>query len=366
MMNKRIYMQSLHIQSGQGAYSVDFFEEISDLVASVKTGQSTMLVIDRNVANLYEPLFSPLFRSMPTLHVEGTEDEKTLTGIRNVAGFLQDKDCNKQSVILSVGGGIIQDIVTFTAHIYYRVIKWIYVPTTLLSMSDSCIGAKCGINFQSFKNQLGVFHAPSRVLIAPRFIETLSDTDVQSGYGEILKLCLTGRDNLFDKLINCVDNSGFRNSQISELLYNSLKVKKDIIQIDEYETDLRRILNYGHTFGHALEAITQHEISHGLAVAWGIDLANFISLQRGLLSKIDYCVIHDFIAKHFSYHLSVPLSVRDLIQAARRDKKIAQGKLNLVLLEYPGSLKIVPTAFDQSLEASITEFLSSSHVIYWD
>ena len=129
---------------------------------------------------------------------------------------------------------------------------------------------------------------------------------------------------------------------------------------------MRRILNYGHTFGHSLEAITQHEIPHGIAVAWGVDVANFLSLRRSILTEEDFLVIHDFIVQHFSYRISCTVSAEELIQTAQRDKKISDGKLNMVLLERPGSLKIVPISFDEALATTITEYLRSSHVVYWD
>jgi 3-dehydroquinate synthase len=270
----------------------------------------------------------------------------------------------RQSTVVAIGGGIIQDIATFTAHIFYRGIKWIHVPTTLLAMSDSCIGAKCGINFGAFKNQLGVFHSPTRVLICHKFLDTLFDKDIRSGYGEILKLLLTGSPELFANLQKRLDESGFRNPELPALIYQCLNVKKGVIEADEYETDLRRILNYGHTFGHALEAVTEYEVPHGLAVAWGIDLANFISLRCDLLKEADFRSIHDFVARHFSFRVSRLVSAAELIQGARRDKKVSAGKLNLILLDRPGSLQIVPSAFDATLEANVAEYLGKHNVIH--
>lgn len=325
-----------------------------------------MLLIDRNVANLYMDDVAPLINGMPTLSIDAIEDEKTIAGISRVLDFFQKNGCVKQTVVVAIGGGIIQDIATFTAHVYYRGIKWVCIPTTLLSMSDSCIGAKCGINLNAFKNQLGVFHSPSRVLICAKFLDTLSTTDIRSGYGEILKLMLTGSAGLYDSLRTCINQFGFRNPELATFIHQSLNVKKSIIEVDEYEVDLRRILNYGHTFGHSLEAVTQHEVPHGLAVAWGIDMANFISLRRGMLSEVDFSSIHDFILGHFSYRISCKVSPAELIQGARRDKKVSDGKVNMVLLEKLGSLKIVPIAFDGSLESIVTEYLSHSHVVYWD
>jgi 3-dehydroquinate synthase len=356
-------MQSLFIRSGQGDYSVEFHKQLDLLVQKIQEIPNSVLLIDRQVANLYSGALTRLLEKMPSHLIDANEDEKTLAGVTRVLNFLQETNSVKQTRVIAIGGGIIQDIASFSSHIYYRGAKWVFVPTTLLAMSDSCIGAKCGINFNTFKNQLGVFHSPSAVYICLPFLDTLTDTDIRSGYGEILKLMLTGSGELFQQLKKAFVRSGFRNPQLTELIYQSLKVKKQIIEEDEYEKDLRRILNFGHTFGHSLESITQHEIPHGLAVAWGVDIANFIAMRRGMLSEREFHFIHEVIEKHFRFPLSHKISVSALIQAARRDKKVADGKLTLILMEQPGKLHIVSTPFDPMLERVISEYLEFSHVL---
>jgi len=237
------------------------------------------------------------------------------------------------------------------------------VPTTLLSMCDSSIGAKCGINLGRFKNQLGVFQSPSRVLIALDFLATLSDRDVQSGYGEIIKLTLTGSREDFDALVAAVDAGGLRNERVAELVHRSLRVKQRVIEEDEYERDRRRILNYGHTFGHSLEGVTGHAIPHGTAVAWGVDLVNFLARERGLLDRETYDEIHAFIARHWSFALDGPVDVDALIDGTRRDKKVVDGRLTLILLAAPGDLRIVKTDFDATLRAQVAAYLGTDSVV---
>lgn len=346
----------IQIKSGQGDYLVHLFDELHDVVEIIKGLPNVVFVIDKNVADIY-----PQFNSLNNkLLVNAIELEKTLEGVSKVLDFLQSNNCTKESVVIAIGGGITQDIVTFTSHIYYRGIKWIFVPTTLLAMCDSCIGAKCGINHNDYKNQLGIFHAPSQVLIYPKFIDTLTEKDIHSGCGEILKLMLIGSEELFYKL----NKEGFANP--SDFILPSLEVKKKIIEIDEYEKDLRRILNYGHTFGHSLESIAQYEVPHGLAVAWGIDVANYISLYKGMMSSPEFNRIHRFIGKYFSYGISHKISIKDLINGTKRDKKIVNGKLNMVLLHKIGDLKIVPIEFDGNLENIISEYVRDYSVVYWD
>jgi len=358
--------EPLTIRSGQGDYRVDFPPDFAGLLAQLEGFVNAVVLIDENVATIYGEALAPLLARLPHFKIRSDEEAKTMAGVQSLLDFFQQHNATKQTVLIAIGGGVIQDIATFAAHIYYRGLRWVYVPTTLLGMCDSCIGAKCGINLNAFKNQIGVFHSPHRVLICLPFLETLSDVEIVSGYGEILKLLITGSVEQFEFLRTSVENGGLRNPHLSRLIYESLKVKKGVIEKDEYELDLRRILNYGHTFGHALEAITHHGIPHGKAVAWGIDLVNFIAVERGLLKPDEYDLIHGFIRKHFAHRIAQAVSARDLIDASRRDKKVADGKVNLILLRRCGDLQIVPTIFDARLEDEVQRYLAQKDVLSWD
>ena len=260
-------MESLLIKAGQGDYAVEFLDDLRQIVEHIAALPNAVIVVDRNVATLYATVLQPAFQGKPTLVIDATEEEKSLLGVTRVLNFFQASNCVKSNLVVAIGGGITQDIVAFAAHMYYRGLKWVFVPTTLLAMADSCIGAKCGVNLNEYKNQLGVFYAPSRVLVCTKFLETLTEADVRSGYGEIFKLSLTGSTEFHNAYMAHVDRNGFSRSSIEWMIYNSLCVKKEIIEQDEYEIDLRRILNYGHTFGHALEAITHYAVPHGQAVS---------------------------------------------------------------------------------------------------
>ncbi len=350
---------SLQIQSLQGDYAVRFEDSIESVVRHALTAQpSAVLLVDRQVARIYAKPLAPMLEGMPTCLLDATEDEKTLAGITKVVRWLQEQQCTRQTVVIALGGGIIQDVATFSSHVYYRGIRWNFIPTTLLSMGDSCIGAKCGINLHELKNQLGVFHSPSEVVICTKFIESLGELAFWSGCGEIFRLMLTGPRQYFEEFQSDVRAVGLRHIDLAKYIYRSLEVKKEIIELDEHERDLRRILNYGHTFGHALEAVTDYEVPHGLAVVWGLDLANYIARRRGLLDP-DLCAgIHAFIKEHFAFRLSRTLDAQELIRGAKRDKKVTDGQINLVLLEQPGRLQIVKTPFDQELFNMVNDFIA--------
>ena len=356
-------LPSLPIASGQGEYRVDFFDAIPELLAELEAEKGAMIICDGRIADLYRERLQRLFSVHPVHLVAATEDEKTFEGAKRFLDFLQINNAVKQTLVIAIGGGIIQDIATIATLLYFRGLRWVFVPTTLLAMCDSSIGAKSGINLNGFKNQLGAFNAPRRILIAMRFLDTLAEADICSGYGEILKLLLTGSREQYERLEQAVDTGGWRNPHLEGLIYESLLVKKGVIEVDEYERDLRRILNYGHTFGHALESLTDHGLPHGTAVAWGIDLVNWIAMRRGLLSAGDYARIHAFIARHWTCRVAKPFDADGLIQGTRRDKKVHDGKLTLIILERPGSLRVVPVAFDSELRQQVGDYLLSDSVV---
>lgn len=360
-------LEPLPIRSGQGNYCVEFSNSLHALTETLQGISDRVTIIDRKVASTYSQELAPALQKGPVLEVDATEEEKTPDGVLAVWNFFQRSNAIKSTQVVVIGGGIVQDIAQFAAHNYYRGIRWCFAPTTLLAQADSCIGGKCGINLGPYKNQLGVFHSPNKIWICLDFLKTLSDVDLCSGYGEILKLHLTRCSaGWFSDLVGSVNQGGWLNGQLGRFIRQSLEVKRGVIEEDEYEQDLRRILNYGHTFGHALESITQHEIPHGIAVAWGIDLVNFIAWQTKLIPGNHFEEVHRFIQRHFQWRLTRPVSAEDLIHATRRDKKVETGRINLILPETIGSLRITPFPFGQELSNLVKEYLKNYHVVYWD
>lgn len=353
----------LSISSGQGAYSVHFLDSIEELRGEIAQLPHAVVLLDKKISQLYSAELASIFHPRPTHAIEATEETKTLCGVEKVLQFFQGANVVKNTPVIVVGGGIVQDIAAFAAHVYYRGLRWFFVPTTLLAMSDSCIGAKCGINFGRFKNQLGLFHSPTQIWICMSFLETLGESEIRSGYGEILKLHLTrtGRER-FEELRDTISSSGWRNPHLPRFIHESLNVKRLVIEEDEYERDLRRILNYGHTFGHALEAVTQHAIPHGLAVAWGVDLANFIAWRTGLMAEADFREVHEFIAQYFSWPVPRGLTAGQLIDGTRRDKKVADGKINLVLPERLGALRIVAQPYTDEFSHTVEDYLENWNI----
>ncbi len=348
---------NMTIQSHQGDYPVAFVTSKQDLTNAMIGEDDPFLIIDENVASLY-PNVTAAFDSKRIFRVRATEDEKTLAGVERACRFLQRNEASKRSTLVIVGGGILQDIGAFAAHIYYRGIPFVYIPTTLLSMADSCIGAKSGVNLGEFKNQLGFFQSPKRVVMWTQFLRTLPGDDVRSGFGEILKLSITSGEEAYSLLEGRITGSGFKMDGMDEVIARSLRIKKAIIEDDEYESGLRKTLNYGHTFGHALEGVTEHEIPHGLAVAWGVAAANYVAFQSGMLPDDTFTRMHHFIAKYFALRVHHSYNAADILRLMRRDKKAAAGSVQLILPTGFGQLRIVPRAIDSSLENVLAEYIS--------
>jgi 3-dehydroquinate synthase len=265
--------------------------------------------------------------------------------------------------VVALGGGIVQDVATLSAHLWYRGIPYVYVPTTLLAMADSCIGAKSAVNLGTFKNQLGAFQSPKRVLVCERFIDTLADDDVRSGYGEILKLAIIDSAAAFARVRDDVKAGGFRGPSLAGHVRASLETKRSIIEVDEYEQGVRRILNYGHTFGHALEAVTENGVPHGVAVAWGVDIANFVASRLGLLRRAVYDEVHTFIARCFAVRPERTYDAAAVVAAMRHDKKAVAGTVALILAHALGDVRVVPTALDARLEALVADYIAREDVL---
>jgi 3-dehydroquinate synthase len=351
----------LTIASSQGDYVVEPFADVASLAAAIAALPAPFVIADERVASLYGDAFAA-FAHAPWYVLTATEAEKRLHGVERALLALQAAGGSKRTTIVAIGGGITQDVATLAAHLWYRGVPYVYVPTTLLAMADSCIGAKCAVNLGAFKNQLGTFQSPQRVLVCERFADTLADDDVRSGYGEIVKLALIDSAAAFAKVRGDVTAGGFRSASLSAHVRASLEIKRRIIEIDEHERDLRRILNFGHTFGHALEAVTNNAVPHGIAVAWGLDVANFVAWRRGLLARAVYDDVHAFAAECFAFRGAGPYDAAAIFAAMARDKKAAAGSVALILAHGLGDVRVVPTALDAQLEADIADYVRAEDV----
>jgi len=355
--------ENLIIKSLQGDYPVVFEENIASVVEITRTLNSDCyLLIDAKVWELYKSSLKQLDK-LPRKLIEVNESNKSLELVGKISEWLIQEGATKSSLIIAIGGGMVQDIATFTSHIYYRGISWVYVPTTLLSQSDSCIGAKCGLNLLQYKNQLGVIHSPTMVVICTKFLESLEELDYSSGYGEILKLSLTGKMEFYKEFKLHLAEKGFKRNEVLGLILRSLRAKQSVIEEDEYENDLRRILNYGHSFGHVLESLTKNSIPHGAAIVFGMDLMNYLGVQWGITEESFYLEFSELARKYFfEYQVPKTITPERLVSSLRTDKKMSNGRMNFAVAKRPGEIVIYNCSLDRELIKLVEKYINENPI----
>ena len=264
----------LDIKSYRGKYSVEFIS-----LENIPKIENSIGIIDSKVLELYGDTLIPKVDQF--FVVSASEENKTLDYCLDLINTLCDMGVKKNTTLVAMGGGVTQDITSFTASILYRGISWSFIPTTLLAQADSCIGSKTSINHNNVKNLVGSFYPPTNIWCDTEVLKSLDDSDIDSGIGEMLHYFM-----LFDsRQLSKIDKDNLTPSIMA-----SLQIKKRMIQKDEFDQGERRIFNYGHTFGHALEVVSSYTLKHGLAVTMGMHLANYISYRFGFIPKhtLDY------------------------------------------------------------------------------
>ncbi|HEX8328811.1 MAG TPA: 3-dehydroquinate synthase family protein, partial [Hymenobacter sp.] len=265
------------------------------------------------------------------------EEYKTLASCETVWSQLTEQRADRHAVLVNLGGGVVTDLGGFVAALYKRGIRFVQVPTTLLAQVDASIGGKTGIDFQGFKNQLGVFQAPAAVFVEPRFLHTLDPRQTKSGYAEVLKHWLIADAAAFDQHRRL----GWLTDDWTDIIRESVALKQRIVAQDPLESGPRKLLNFGHTVGHALEsyllAQPGREALHGEAVAAGLVCESWLSVQRGLLSTDELDKIETFVFSVFDKLSFVGLETEAIAEFALQDKKNSGATINCTLLEGIGN-----------------------------
>ena len=247
--------------------------------------QQAFVVVDENVFALHAAgVLAPLCDTK-TVVLPISEEHKTYAAVEELYDLVAARAAKRNCVIVSVGGGITQDITGYLASTLYRGVRWVFAPTTLLAMADSCIGGKTSLNHGAHKNLVGTMYPPERVLVFSDFITTLDDKDYSNGLGEVVKLHILGGQESVDELRAALPALLARSPEaVRRATHVSLCIKRDFIEEDEFDRGRRNLLNYGHCFGHALETATRFAVPHGQAVVIGMLLANAVARRRGLLT----------------------------------------------------------------------------------
>lgn len=271
------------------------------------------------------------------------EDSKNAENFINILNFLANNKISRTDIIIALGGGVVGDLSGFVASSYLRGIEFVQIPTTLLSMVDSSIGGKTAINLDAGKNLAGAFYQPSLVLCDPTSLETLPREVFADGCAEIIKYGIINDRPLFDKLKASIK------PDVSDIIENCVKNKRDIVNIDERDTGIRQLLNLGHTIAHTIEQNSRFTISHGSAVAIGIYYVSKISNKMGRLSDSELEEIKSVI-ELYELPTACPYSPKEIYTVAISDKKIGEGSINLVLPLSIGDTRLFPVKLEELYE----------------
>lgn len=295
---------------------------------------NTQYVLDEKVYNLYKAILDWIPQERLIL-VEATEQNKVVDTALDICERMTEIPAKRNVQLVSIGGGIIQDITGFVANILYRGISWIFVPTTLLAACDSCIGGKTSLNYKKYKNLLGTFYPPDEIHICSSFFNSLTERDYKSGLGEVVKFnIMAGKEGLHNIEENIDALLSRQEIVVNRFIETSLLYKKAFIETDEFDRGERIKLNFAHTFGHAIEVITEYNIPHGTAVAIGMIMANYISVKRGLLQPSTAQAGENVLLKVIDINIAdLDVKMNHFIDAMRKDKKQTGTDLTAVLMQ---------------------------------
>tara|TARA_B100001250_G_C19769588_1_gene776448 strand:+ start:144 stop:1205 length:1062 start_codon:yes stop_codon:yes gene_type:complete len=336
-------------------YSVEFIEDfVTVLKKEVKSGD--VFIIDNKIKELYPKVIDSVQNDNLLIEIEATESRKSYEGLIPIINKLISKGFRKNHRLIGIGGGITQDITAFTASIMYRGVEWLFFPTTLLAQGDSCIGSKTSINFGEYKNQVGGFYPPKKIFIDLKFLDSLSIEDLKSGFGEMCHYFIVAGPKDFKQYVHDYENAYKDSSVLARMISKSLKIKKSYIEIDEFDRGKRQVFNYGHSFGHAIETLTNYEVPHGIAVSYGMDMANYVSVHYNFLSPKIRRDIRKFLSKIWKGFSIKNLDVDKFCNALAKDKKNIGSELRLILCKGYGEVFKVPVKNDEKFKSIILRY----------
>ena len=338
----------LTIRQASGSYPVYVGRDLLDRVGSLVRARGSVFVITSHalrerfgdrVAASFEP-------RADVIAIEEGEARKTLATADAIITALLDRGAKRDSLAVVVGGGMLGDTAGFAASIFLRGIDLVHVPTTLLAQVDSSLGGKVAVNHPKGKNLVGAFHPPAAVVSDTAVLATLPEREMLSGMFEALKAGVIGDPELFAMFEE-------RRIDVDEIVRRAIRVKAEIVSADEKESDLRRLLNYGHTIAHGIEAAMHYEgITHGEAVAWGMIAANAIAVRRGILADAERARIDGVIRAHRPAPLP-PLDREEILAATEHDKKNTGTSRVMVFPRAVGRCEVVSGIDDDDLRVGI-------------
>ena len=294
------------------------------------------VVVDENTFKYCYPTVKPFLGKHNLVRIKSGESEKNLESCQKIWQAMTDNELDRHSLVINLGGGVIGDMGGFCAATYKRGIDFIQIPTTLLSQVDASVGGKLGIDFQGLKNHIGVFQIPKSVLIDAEFLKTLSYSELRSGFAEVIKHCLIMDGKKWEE----IRRKDFEEQNFQDLIAHSVAIKQRIVEEDPTEKGLRKILNFGHTLGHAIETYflgkPKLHLLHGEAIAAGMICEAFLSYKRGMIDQKTLENIEEFIFSVYGKATIKESDIEPIIALTSQDKKNKGKEIRFSLLEGAG------------------------------
>lgn len=368
MAQKKEQKNALTVKTDRaGGYTIYFEHDFGRLAEVLESdcgisGRKLCIVTDTTVEGLYlQEVIKALegkCRALTQFVFPAGEQSKTLDTVRSLYEKLILEHFERRDMLIALGGGVVGDLTGFAAATYLRGIAFAQVPTTLLAQVDSSIGGKTGVDFDSYKNMVGAFHQPSLVYMNAHTLSTLPEEQFACGMGEVLKHGLIRSAAYYTWLIEHISEIAERDADtLQEMVMESCRIKRAVVEKDPTEKGERALLNFGHTIGHAIEKVKSPDLLHGQCVALGCVAAAYISFKRGLLSTEEFYEIRDMNVG-FDLLFSVEdIDPQEILTITKSDKKMDQGSVKFVLLKKIGKAFIDTTVTDEEILEAVNFIL---------
>lgn len=304
---------------------------------SQKTYSRIALLTDSNTVTFCLPLIVNTLSGIEAIIIPAGEEHKNLQSCQLVWEQLTRQQLDRHSLVIVLGGGVLGDLGGFCAATYKRGIDFVLMPTTLLAQVDASVGGKLGIDFLNYKNHIGVFCEPAATLISPAFLKTLPERELRSGFAEVIKHCLISDKAMWDT----VRSKSFQSQDWDVLIQHSVNFKSEVVKNDPKERGLRKVLNFGHTVGHAVESHflnSNNRIFHGEAIAIGMIAEAFIAWKKDLITESELIQITEYLKKTYSA-VALPTNRSGILELMSQDKKNRGNRILMALTEGIGRAK---------------------------
>ena len=346
--------ESFNISSSTGNYNVTVGSGLLNKI--IADHETAIYMIDQRLEHLLPASITK------RISIEANETNKSLERMPEIIQKMSAIGANRTSHLIAIGGGVIQDIATFTASVFMRGIEWTYLPTTMLGMADSCIGGKSSINNLGYKNLVGNFYPPKNVIIDTDFINSLNDEQIIGGLCEAAKICYARGYSYFQQYLTENPSSSMDSGNAQRVINKTLTTKKWFIETDEFDQNERLLLNFGHTFGHALEAGTNFGITHGIAVGIGMIIAAEYANEANMLTEqgkkaAEHLISHIKLLFGDDLLKIVPtpptINLDAIIEKFNNDKKHKTDNYRMVIPVQNGQLELISEPKDLTVKNRI-------------